>query len=186
MQRQGYAATGLEAILAASGSPKGSFYFHFPEGKEQLAAEALRAGGVGVRTFIDDVVAAATSPGDAVRRIAASEARQLARSGFERGCPIATVTLEMASRSEPIQRAADEAFESWAAPLAAMLPAGGVADGEAATLRPMGDRRPRGRPRPRPRRTRRIARHQPRRDHRRRPRRPPLLTTTASARWPGG
>jgi len=134
MQRQGYAATGLEAILAASGSPKGSFYFHFPEGKEQLAAEALRAGGVGVRTFIDDVVAAATSPGDAVRRIAASEARQLARSGFERGCPIATVTLEMASRSEPIQRAADEAFESWAAPLATMLSAGGVADAEAAAL----------------------------------------------------
>ena len=134
MQRHGYAATGLEAILTASGSPKGSFYFHFPDGKEQLAAEALAVGGRGVRAFIDEVVATATSPGDAIRRIAAVEARQLAGSGYERGCPVATVTLEMASRSEPIHRAAHEAFESWITALSTMLTARGVAGTEATTL----------------------------------------------------
>jgi TetR/AcrR family transcriptional regulator, lmrAB and yxaGH operons repressor len=38
---QGYAATGLTQIIAESGSPKGSFYFHFPRGKTQLAEETI-------------------------------------------------------------------------------------------------------------------------------------------------
>ena len=38
---QGYTATGLTQILETSGAPKGSFYFHFPRGKAQLAEETI-------------------------------------------------------------------------------------------------------------------------------------------------
>ncbi|MQS00209.1 TetR/AcrR family transcriptional regulator [Gluconobacter aidae] len=38
---QGYTATGLTQILEESSAPKGSFYFHFPRGKAQLAEEAI-------------------------------------------------------------------------------------------------------------------------------------------------
>lgn len=38
---RGYTATGLTQILEESGAPKGSFYFHFPRGKAQLAGEAI-------------------------------------------------------------------------------------------------------------------------------------------------
>jgi TetR/AcrR family transcriptional repressor of lmrAB and yxaGH operons len=113
LQRQGYAATGLEEVLAKSGAPKGSFYFHFPGGKEQLAAEAVAASGAFIRDILTSVVAQAATPGDAVRHFASLEARQLERSDYELGCPVATVTLEMASRSEALRLATHDAFASW-------------------------------------------------------------------------
>ncbi|EUJ39080.1 TetR/AcrR family transcriptional regulator [Brochothrix campestris] len=39
---RGYHATGLSQILAESKAPKGSLYYHFPGGKEQLAIEAIQ------------------------------------------------------------------------------------------------------------------------------------------------
>ena len=43
LQHRGYHGTALSDILEASGAPRGSLYFHFPGGKDQLAIEATRA-----------------------------------------------------------------------------------------------------------------------------------------------
>jgi TetR/AcrR family transcriptional regulator, lmrAB and yxaGH operons repressor len=40
-QRQGYNGTGLNQIIEESGAPKGSIYYHFPNGKEEIALEAV-------------------------------------------------------------------------------------------------------------------------------------------------
>src|SRR5690349_19085907 len=45
VRRQGYAATGLKQILAEAQAPFGSLYHHFPGGKEQLGANAIRTAG---------------------------------------------------------------------------------------------------------------------------------------------
>ena len=45
----------------------------------------------------------------------------LERSGYELGCPVATVTLEMASRSPVIREAAADAYTSWMELLAAVF-----------------------------------------------------------------
>ena len=41
------AGVGVAEIIATSDATKGSMYFHFPGGKEELAVEALRDGGTG-------------------------------------------------------------------------------------------------------------------------------------------
>jgi len=40
---QGYQATGLNQILKESGTPKGSLYHYFPDGKNQLVKEVVEA-----------------------------------------------------------------------------------------------------------------------------------------------
>lgn len=40
-QRQGYNGTGLNQIIEESGAPKGSIYYHFPNGKEEIAIESI-------------------------------------------------------------------------------------------------------------------------------------------------
>lgn len=39
---QGYASTSLNDVLKLCSAPKGSFYYYFPEGKEQLVREAVQ------------------------------------------------------------------------------------------------------------------------------------------------
>src|SRR5215813_7377275 len=45
MREQGLAGAGIKQVVARSDAPIGSVYHHFPGGKTQLAAEALRVHG---------------------------------------------------------------------------------------------------------------------------------------------
>src|SRR5215207_2727934 len=47
IQVHGYSGTGLNTVLTHSRAPKGSLYFHFPEGKVQLGERAIElASGI--------------------------------------------------------------------------------------------------------------------------------------------
>ena len=59
---QGYHATGISEILKKSNAPKGSLYYYFPQGKEQLAQEALQKTAEKISTEILDVLAKASTP----------------------------------------------------------------------------------------------------------------------------
>jgi TetR/AcrR family transcriptional repressor of lmrAB and yxaGH operons len=117
---QGYHATGLNQVLAEGGAPKGSLYFHFPGGKEQLAVEslALSANEFGQELVrIDSLDAALELLG-----------AQLVESDFRDGCPIATVALDAAAESEQIRQACDNAYTSWERVIAHFLAQQGISD----------------------------------------------------------
>jgi TetR/AcrR family transcriptional repressor of lmrAB and yxaGH operons len=113
LQRQGFHATGLRQILTASGAPRGSLYFHFPGGKEQLAVEALTDDRARISRAIERTLSAHRNPDDAIRAFAHSFAEILRHSNYAEGCPVATVTLEAAATSEPIRAACAASYTEW-------------------------------------------------------------------------
>jgi TetR/AcrR family transcriptional repressor of lmrAB and yxaGH operons len=126
LRRQGYAATGLNEIVARSGAPRGSLYFHFPGGKQELALAAMEHSGEQLRGAIAAVMA---SPGGAARTVGGlidALAAGLEASGYRDGCPIATVTLETAANAEPIRLTAERVFSSWLAEFESALVAEGL------------------------------------------------------------
>ncbi|WP_433472711.1 TetR/AcrR family transcriptional regulator [Spirillospora sp. CA-142024] len=133
-QRQGYHGTGLNQVLAESGAPKGSLYFHFPEGKEQLASESVTLSGRSVGEDLTEAVLAAPDGRAGLAALGDHFARSLLESGFSKGCPVATVALETAAESETIRAACDGTYAEWQRGIAMALRGWGVPDERADPL----------------------------------------------------
>jgi TetR/AcrR family transcriptional repressor of lmrAB and yxaGH operons len=130
-RRQGYHGTALHDILAAGGSPRGSLYFHFPKGKEEIGEAALTLAGEAVRQAI--ALAAQTSESAEIflTRIARGMASDLEKSNFSEGCPIATTALETAAQSDVLGAATRNAFKTWENEIKGGLERFGMISGEA-------------------------------------------------------
>lgn len=126
LELQGYHATGLNQIIKESGSPKGSLYYYFPGGKEELTAESLQRVGAVVLQRIRDNLGAVENPVEAVRRFMQNVAYNVERSGFRAGGPITTVALETASSSERLRTVCQQIYEGWQAAFVEKLVKGGV------------------------------------------------------------
>ena len=112
-RRQGYHGTALHDILATGGSPRGSLYFHFPGGKEQIGEAALALSGEAVRQGIVKAAEASETTETFLVRIVRAMAADLERSDYKDGCPIATTALETAAQSDTLGAATRGAFQTW-------------------------------------------------------------------------
>src|SRR5690349_11935612 len=134
LEAQGYHATGLNQIIAESGSPKGSLYYYFPQGKEELVAEAVaRSGRIterNIRTGLAEIADPAESIASFVRLIAGAGES----SNFSAGGPLTTVALETVNSSERLNLACREAYSWLRGAFAEKLLAGGFAPERAAAL----------------------------------------------------
>ena len=69
LRRQGYVATGVKQIVTEAQAPFGSLYHHFPGGKEQLGAEAIRVSGALYEQLIPAVFDPAPGPAERGARV---------------------------------------------------------------------------------------------------------------------
>jgi TetR/AcrR family transcriptional repressor of lmrAB and yxaGH operons len=84
-RQQGYHGTALHDILAAGGAPRGSLYFHFPKGKEEIGAAALSLIGEAVRQAIVQAVEKSDNAESFLVRIVRGMASDLERSEYRLG-----------------------------------------------------------------------------------------------------
>jgi len=134
LRRQGYDATAVKDIAREGAAPMGSFYYHFPLGKEQLAASAVRLGADQVARLYLGALDRHSEPAEALAAIPLRVAVVLERSDWRDGCPVAAIALETVGRLPALQQAAAEALTHWEEVVAGWLRRAGCEAGVAAEL----------------------------------------------------
>jgi len=113
LDARGYSGTGINDILADAKAPKGSIYFHFPDGKQQVAATAIKDIGDEIAFLLSSSLTSADRPEIAIKYIFAYFKTRLLESGFSCGCPISTVGLELSGTQSITLMACREAYSAW-------------------------------------------------------------------------
>jgi TetR/AcrR family transcriptional repressor of lmrAB and yxaGH operons len=109
-RQQGYAGTGLNDIVDASGAPKGSLYHYFPAGKASIAIAAVEEAGRRVAETLAKLADESRTTGDLLRDHARLLSKWMRKSGFRDGCPITTVLLELAPKDRGVSEAGRKAY----------------------------------------------------------------------------
>ncbi|MGW4246920.1 TetR/AcrR family transcriptional regulator [Nocardia sp. NPDC004722] len=113
VEAAGYFGTGLNQVIARSGAPRGSLYFHFPGGKDQLVGESVRRAGAAIGDSLGALADSELPVADVVDLVLRQLGDRLEESEWRKGCPVATVALETAASNDSIQEVCAEVYSSW-------------------------------------------------------------------------
>jgi TetR/AcrR family transcriptional regulator, lmrAB and yxaGH operons repressor len=125
VHRRGFHGTSLNEILAESGAPRGSLYYHFPGGKEELVLEATHQGIAIVTQVLKQVLTDSPDPADGVRAFIQAAAHELRDSGYVFGCPVAPIILD-SPQSSALAEVCQKALEEWQQVLVEGLDSAGI------------------------------------------------------------
>lgn len=109
-QTKGYNATGLNEILKESGTPKGSLYYYFPNGKEELALEAIKLASKSIQARLRIVLDKYSNPIEAIQNLIINIMQDFKKEGKLKGFSISLIALETYLSSEPLREACNDSF----------------------------------------------------------------------------
>jgi TetR/AcrR family transcriptional repressor of lmrAB and yxaGH operons len=134
LQHRGYHGASLNEILDACGAPRGSLYFHFPGGKEQLAIEATHAAVAEATQALAAMLAQSKNAAAGVRAYAEAAAQLMRESDYTFGCPVSPLILDASGGVAELAKLCRDAFETWTGMIAQALAAAGAPKARAASL----------------------------------------------------
>jgi TetR/AcrR family transcriptional regulator, lmrAB and yxaGH operons repressor len=133
-RQRGYHATAFSDVIQASGAPRGSTYFHFPGGKQELAREAIALAGDEIEELVALAADRADGPGSLVRTLGDVIAARMEGSDYRSGCAIATMVLELAPQNEELSADFEAVFGRWRAALTREFETSAIPPGRAVRL----------------------------------------------------
>lgn len=133
-REHGYHGTALSEVVTESGAPRGSLYFNFPGGKEELATEVTLIHAADAVAHVNRVAGTTNTPGELISGFMNRFRDELVASGYREGCAVAPVVIDVASASPQLGDVARSAFTDLIAVLAARLADKAVPAEHAATL----------------------------------------------------
>jgi TetR/AcrR family transcriptional regulator, lmrAB and yxaGH operons repressor len=134
LSERGPSGTGTAQILNAADAPRGSFYFHFPGGKDELVQAAVRSAGDETAERIREVFESSLDLPSRMAQYFDVVASQLRQDGFLLGCAVGATTLDMAATSAAMRETTFDVFTSWIATITSYLSAEGVPSEQARPL----------------------------------------------------
>lgn len=134
---RGVSATSFSDVLADSGAPRGSIYHHFPDGKHQLAEDAVR--WTSGRVLAHQSGADLSHPAAVLERFIDMWRQVVLSSRGRSGCVVAGVTIDSDAGSPTedsgnLIAVARETFRAWAALLTEQLEATGIEPARARSI----------------------------------------------------
>ena len=133
LAQHGFQATSFASVLQESKAPRGSIYYHFPGGKNQLIGAAIELAGARAITLVQALRGLSTA--EIVAGFVTAWRSVLDISNFGAGCSALAVTVS-ADAPELIDRAGG-VFRSWRANIADVLESSGLSAEQARALSTM-------------------------------------------------
>ncbi len=118
MRGSGLTGAGINEIVRASGAPKGSVYHFFPEGKVQLATQALRVYSGRVLSFIEQALSSREEPRAKLEALFGALAQRVESGRFRQSCAVGTVSLDLDSDLESLRVVLEGMLAEWQALIA--------------------------------------------------------------------
>jgi TetR/AcrR family transcriptional regulator, lmrAB and yxaGH operons repressor len=132
MRERGAAGVTIDEVLARSGAPRGSVYYHFPHGRNQILTEALRYSGDSITAMIDD--AAGWGAKALLREFVEFWVRQLSDGNFAAGCPVVAAAIGSDDGDPRLSADAGVILDHWCTALTRAFVNDGFDDAGAASL----------------------------------------------------
>jgi AcrR family transcriptional regulator len=132
IRTRGVSATSFSDVLADSGAPRGSIYHHFPQGKEQLAGDAVR--WTSERVLAHQRACPVTTPAGVLGCFIDMWRQVVLASGGTAGCVVAGVAIDTVGEAGGLIEVVRATFRSWIELLAEQLAATGVPAARASAI----------------------------------------------------
>lgn len=113
LEEEGYERAGLAELGKETDTPKGSLYFHFPGGKDELTSLAIQHSGQQLNEFFLSILKTNETPTWAIKQVFTALEERIVSSHYKKGCPIATTAMETAGKSLEVSNACKEVYALW-------------------------------------------------------------------------
>ncbi len=125
---RGYEGVGVAELLEKSGAPRGSLYFHFPGGKQQIGAEVVARVGAEVAARFRGLHDSGVDLDTFIERVFRTTAKESKERSYEASCPMAAIATGFGNSDVKLAEAVRRAFESWESEIGNAAKARGMSD----------------------------------------------------------
>lgn len=113
VMRQGFHGTSLSEILKESQAPRGSLYFHFPGGKDELILEGARAAIAQASESMRDAFEKSPDAASGLAAFFDLLIKMEIETDFHFGCPVNALVSDAMETATPLADLCREGIEQW-------------------------------------------------------------------------